>query len=219
MRPGTQPEHRRHDEAEHQQVAQDRHQPRREQLVEHVHVGGDPGDQPAHGVVVEEGDIQLLEVSHQLPAQVEHGVLAGPLHRVGLDEAGDQRREKHHQEQQGDLRDAAPRDRRRGRVPEGPPRLPGDGARYLSTATLVSSGPRTSKTELISRKTREKVTTALYGPHVRQQAPHQARVVGFAEYLLFHLNQCTACRLLRCRDSWMECWSSTNRRAGRLTMP
>ena len=79
-------EHREDHEAEREQVAQNRHQAGGEQLVEDIDVGGDARHQAAHGIAVVEGDVEILQVGHQLAAQVEHGLLADVLHDVHLGE-------------------------------------------------------------------------------------------------------------------------------------
>ncbi len=56
-----------------------------EHLVEGVDVGGEAGDEAADGVAVEEGDVHALQVAEDLAAQIEHDLLAGPLHEVGLE--------------------------------------------------------------------------------------------------------------------------------------
>ena len=55
-----------------------------EHLVERVDVGGDAGDETADGVVIEEGGVHALQMAEDLAAHVEHDLLAGPLHEVGL---------------------------------------------------------------------------------------------------------------------------------------
>ena len=88
-------EHDRHDEGQHQHVAQDGHQAGGEEVVQHVHVGGDARHQAAHGVAVVERQVQPLQVLHELLAQVEHGELAGVLHEVGLGELGEEGADEH----------------------------------------------------------------------------------------------------------------------------
>jgi hypothetical protein len=53
-------------------------------IVDGVHVGGKPGDEAAHGMIVKEADVHALHVAEDIAAQVEHDLLAGPLHQVGL---------------------------------------------------------------------------------------------------------------------------------------
>ena len=36
--------------------------------------------------MIEEGGLHALQVAEDLAAQIEHDLLAGPLHQVGLDE-------------------------------------------------------------------------------------------------------------------------------------
>jgi hypothetical protein len=68
---------------------------RSEKVVQHIDVGGDSRDQAAHGVAIVEGDVQALEVRHELLAQIEHGELAGVLHEIGLRESEDERAEQY----------------------------------------------------------------------------------------------------------------------------
>ncbi len=81
-------EHDRHNESQHQHVAQDGDQPRSEQVVEHIHVGGYPSDQAAYRIAVVESQIEPLQMFHELLAQIEHGELTGVLHQVRLGEFG-----------------------------------------------------------------------------------------------------------------------------------
>ena len=45
----------------------------------------------ADGVAVEEADVHALDVAEDLAAEIEHDLLAGPLHEVGLDELEERR--------------------------------------------------------------------------------------------------------------------------------
>ncbi len=90
-------------ETECQHVSENRHQARREQLVEHVDVGGDASDQAAHRVVVVERDVQLLQMGHHFPPQIEHRFLADVLHDVHLGELEQEDAEKGGQIEQGHL--------------------------------------------------------------------------------------------------------------------
>ena len=106
------PAHAQHDdddEGEDEDVLEDGEHAGGEHLVERVDVGGDARDEPADGVVVEEGGRHALQVAEDLAAQVEHDLLAGPLHEVGLEELeqiGDEQRAK---VEKADLRDAGHR--------------------------------------------------------------------------------------------------------------
>ena len=55
-------------------------------VVDGVHVGGEARDQPAHGMRVKEADVHALHVAEDVAAQIEHDLLADPLHQVGLNE-------------------------------------------------------------------------------------------------------------------------------------
>ena len=57
-----------------------------EHVVDGVDIGGEARDQPAHGMGVKEADVHALHVAEDVAAQIEHDLLAGPLHQVGLDE-------------------------------------------------------------------------------------------------------------------------------------
>src|SRR5208283_3170546 len=74
------------DEGEDEDVLEDRDHAGGEHLVECVDVGGNVRDQSSYRILVEEGDVHVLQVAKDLAAQVEHDLLAGPLHQVGLDE-------------------------------------------------------------------------------------------------------------------------------------
>ena len=81
------PVHAQHDgddSGQHEHVFEDRHHAGGEHFVQRVHVGGDARDQPAHGILVVEADVHVLQVAENLVAQIEHHLLPRPLHEVGL---------------------------------------------------------------------------------------------------------------------------------------
>ncbi len=100
------PQHDDDDEGEDEDVFEDGEHARGEHLVERVDVGGDAGDQPADGVAVEEGGRHALQMAEDLAAQVEHDLLAGPLHQVGLEELQHEGNEQRAEVEETDLRDA-----------------------------------------------------------------------------------------------------------------
>ena len=103
------PAHREHDGddvAERENVLKDGEDAGGEHLVQGVDVGGDASDETAYRVAVEEGDLHALEVAEDLGPEVEHDLLAGPLHKVGLDELEGEAEQKGAQVQGTDLRDA-----------------------------------------------------------------------------------------------------------------
>ena len=57
-----------------------------EHFVDGVHVRGQAGYQAAHGMGVKKADVHALHVTEDVAAQVEHQLLAGPLHQVSLNE-------------------------------------------------------------------------------------------------------------------------------------
>ena len=77
-----------------------------EHLVERIDVGGDAGDEAADGVFVEEADVLQLDVAEDLAAEIEHDLLAGPLHEVGLDELEAERNTQRGEVDERDFGDA-----------------------------------------------------------------------------------------------------------------
>ncbi len=59
-------------------VAEHGHHSGREQLVECLDVGGDPGHQPADRIAVEVGDAETLQVGEQLEPEIGHHSLTDP---------------------------------------------------------------------------------------------------------------------------------------------
>ena len=80
----TEAQHHDHDPDQGEEVADHRHHPRGEEVVDGVDVSGDPGDQPPHRVAVEVAHVQPLQVRVDLPPHVLHDPLAGHLHDLGL---------------------------------------------------------------------------------------------------------------------------------------
>ena len=94
------------DEGQHEDVFEDGEDAGGEHLVERVDVGGDAGDEFADGVAVEEGGGHALQMAEDLAAQIEHDLLPGPLHHVGLQEFEDVGDEQRAEVEEADLRDA-----------------------------------------------------------------------------------------------------------------
>ena len=90
------------DAEQREQVAEDGHHAGGEQLVEHVHVAGDAGEQAPHRMAVEEGDRQALQVPEQPHPEIHHDALADVLHELRLQvaepEAHQQHREVEHRD-------------------------------------------------------------------------------------------------------------------------
>ena len=102
-------EHGEDDEAESEQVAQDGHEARGEELIEDVDIGGDARDKAADGIAVVESDIELLQMRHQFAAQVEHGLLADVLHDVHLGELEEEDPEQGGEVEHRNLRESGER--------------------------------------------------------------------------------------------------------------
>ena len=79
-------QHHHHDAQEREEIPEDRYHPGREEVVQHIHVGGHPGHQAAHGVAIEKGHFQPLQVQEDLLAQVVHHLLPHQLHGERLRE-------------------------------------------------------------------------------------------------------------------------------------
>ena len=77
-------QHHDDDEQQREEIAENGHHPGREHFVQHIHVGGDARDQPAHRIAVVELERQAVQVPEQLQAQIEHGALPDHLHGVSL---------------------------------------------------------------------------------------------------------------------------------------
>ena len=81
------PAHAQHDdddEGQGEDVLKDREHARGKHLVQGIDVGGDAGDEFADRIAVKEGGRHALQVAEDLAAHIEHDLLAGPLHQVGL---------------------------------------------------------------------------------------------------------------------------------------
>ena len=172
-------------EAEHQHIAQDGDQAGGEQVVQHVHVGGDARDQAPHGVAVEKGHVQFLQVRHQLPAQVEHGALPGVLHQVDLRELEDEGAQQYPEVEQGNGGEPAPGVGREEPVEH----RAGVAMARLQVAVHRNLGEQRSEhlqPRLQEQKAERYQHIPAVGAHVAEQAAHQARIVCFSECLFFH---------------------------------
>ena len=89
--PPVHPEHHDHDADEREHVAEDRDDAGREEIVQHVDVGGDARHQPADRIAVVVAEVEPLQMAVDRHPQVEHDPLAGQLHRPGLQVFGGER--------------------------------------------------------------------------------------------------------------------------------
>ena len=92
--PPVHPQHHDHDADQREDVAEDGDDAGGEQIVQHVHVGGDARHQAADRVAVVVAQIQPLQVPVDRHPQVEHDPLPGQLHRPRLDVLGGERRRR-----------------------------------------------------------------------------------------------------------------------------
>ena len=173
------------DEAEHRQVAKDGHQAGGEEVVEHVDVGGHARYQAADGIAIVEGEVEALQVLHELLAEVEHGELPGPLHEHGLGELGDEGGEQHAGIEECDARQAAPGVGGQPGVDGG-----GEGMR-AGTDVLVDGQAGEQRIEdlqdgLQEEEQQRKGDEHAIGPHVAHQPAHQTPVICFTKDLFFH---------------------------------
>src|SRR5262249_14663826 len=80
------PQHDHEDADEHEDIFKDRYDSGSEHFVQSIHVAGNARDKTAYRVFVEERDVHSLQMPKNLAAQIEHYLLSGPLHVVGLQE-------------------------------------------------------------------------------------------------------------------------------------
>ena len=163
------PEHDHHHSGEHDHVAQQGHQPAREELLDGLPVVQDPGHQPADGAPVVEARILALQVREQRRAQVVDDPLAGELGEIGL---GRPQRVEGEEDQQEQRRDA----------PEPRPVAAED-------VVVDRDLDQVGLDQLQHRHRREKRAGREHEAGVRArerpEAPHQARVVRLAKNLVF----------------------------------
>ena len=106
---GERPAHGDHDGddvGEREDVLKDGEDAGGEHLVQGIDVGGDAGDEATDRIAIEKGDVHPLEMAEDLRPEIEHDLLAGPLHEVGLDELEQKGENEGAEVESGDLRDA-----------------------------------------------------------------------------------------------------------------
>ncbi len=154
-----------------------------EHLVERVYVGGDTRDQTANGVFVKEADVHVLQVAEDLAAQIEHYLLAGPLHGVGLDEFQRKSQDQKSNIQAANLRDAD--ERRVAEAVADPGVRVGRLGQVLVDGDLSEERPEDVGHRLEHNRNQGDYHVPLVGTQVREQPPHQPAVIRFAYYFLF----------------------------------
>ena len=166
--PPVHPQHHGHDADEREDVAEDRHDARGEEVVQDVDVRGHARHQPADRIPIVVADVEPLQVAVDPHPQVEHDPLAGQLHRPRLDVLGDERDDQN------------PRIQRRQRPQPLEPAL-GDVAidGHLEQIRLRQRGARADE----DGHERDQHLPPI-GPQVNEQPPHQDGVVGFTQNLV-----------------------------------
>ena len=99
--PPVHPQHHAHDAGQREHVAEDRHNARREQIVQHVHVRRHPRHQPADRIAIVVPQIELLQVPVDGHPEVVHDPLARQLERPGLEVFGAERGDEDRQVERG----------------------------------------------------------------------------------------------------------------------
>ncbi len=116
--PPVHPQHDGDNQNQNENVLEDGKDPRGKHLVQRVHIAGQPGDQAPHRIAVKKADVHPLDVAEDLAAHVEHDLLPGPLHQVGLHEL---QQVAEHQRGQVDARNLGDAHRGIGAQPPGQP--------------------------------------------------------------------------------------------------
>ena len=176
------PAHLQHDdddEDEHEDVLEDRQHAGGEHLVERIDIRGDAGYQLADGVMVEEGGRHALQVAEDLAAQVEHDLLAGPLHGVGLQKLQQVGDEERAEVEKTDLRDAG--HRARAEVLGKPGELRRRRVRHVGVdRDLDEVGPHDVTAGFEDDGERRQRRLHLVRTEVGQQTAHESAVVDLA---------------------------------------
>jgi hypothetical protein len=176
------PDHNGDDETEGEDVFEDGEHAGGEHLVEGVDVGGETGDEAADGVAVVEGGRHALQVAEDLLAHVEHDLLAGPLHEVGLEEFEQEGEEQRAKVDGSDERDAAHGSEGMAAEMAGEPgELLGRRGGHVS----VDGDHDEQGADAVGRGLEEggdggDGDLRLVGAQVSEQAAHETAVVGFA---------------------------------------
>ena len=161
-------EHHDHDPGQREDVAEDGDDAGREQLVEHVDVAGHARHQPADGVAIVEPQVQPLQVRVQLHPQVVHDALAGQLHHPGLHVL---EREGAGQDRQVDPRDV-----------HQSAQVAGGDVRVDDQLGQVRRRQLQHRVRDDGRKRHQHRSPVR--AQIAQQPPHEAAVVGFADYVV-----------------------------------
>ena len=188
--PPVHPHQHGHDAGKRDQIAAHRYDAGREQLVQCVDIRRDSRHQTAHGIAIEEPDVQPLQMLINLHPQVEHDLLPRHLHRPGLQILERKRRQQYGEIHRRDLRETTDVSRRDVAIEH---QLCQEWRRELDDRVADDGGAG-------------KDDVAAVRSQVSEQTPHQPRVVGLSEnvFLVHHLrheasssssSNCRRCRL------------------------
>ncbi len=153
-----------------------------EHFVERVDVGGDAGNETTDGIAIEKGDVHALEVAEDFGAEIEHDLLAGPLHEVGLDEFEQKAEDEGTEVEAGEFRDAGHGDG--AEVAGEPGVLAGGGGEIGIDGDLDEIGAEDVGTGLDEDGEGGDAGLELVGGEVAEQAAHDAAVVGLADHIV-----------------------------------
>ena len=179
-------EHHRHDQAEHQHVAQDGDQARGKQVVQNVDVRGDARHHASDGVVIVEAQLQALKMREEFLAQVVHDALPHQLHREGLREFQEKGEENGRQEErEGDLQDSLERVGTQVACQEGRKLGCGGGVEVAVNLDLEQIRRHRLEEAVEDNGDQRQQHPRPVGPQVGEEPPHQPRVVSFPQDFFF----------------------------------
>jgi len=176
-------QHDADDAGQDEDIFEDRDHASRKHFIERVDVGSDARDEAADRILVEERDVHMLQVPEDLAAQIEHHLLSGPLHGVGLDELQHKRKYQKPDVQSANLRDANQRSTAQTVTD------PGVGVGRLRQI-LVDGNFGEEGTEHVGHRLEHDRDQRYHympfvGTKIREQPPHQPAVIRFPYYLFF----------------------------------
>jgi hypothetical protein len=188
--PPVDQEERRRKAKHHQDVGDERHDPRGEHLHQVLDVVGGAGHQASHRVAIEETQVQLLDVAEDVPAQIAHGELARTRHDVevhelkpGHEHGGDEVENAQPQE----LRERARRSQNRGEPGGLDRRSLAPDPRHDHRIEPVLDDPRGGEVkdeERCHQREGDRHEPPV-GEHVGPEAGQELRVVGLPQLVLF----------------------------------
>src|SRR5665213_262571 len=175
------PQHDADDPGQRKHILEDGEHAGGEHVVQRVDVGCHARHQPADRVAVEERNVHRLDVAEDLRTEVEHDLLAGPLHDVGLQELEEEGERERAEVQQANFGDA------RGRVRAEAQAKPGKytGGREVSVyRDLDEVGAGDSGGGVQQDRGERNADLQLVGTQVFDEPAHEVAVVDLADYVV-----------------------------------